>query len=349
MKKRPSKKFLPIKWQIVLIICLVTIFILTVGCSSINKKTPEINSSDNYENSSDKENDKEALYGHALIGLAEDNSSNNTALDKRFDYLNGLVNKILNGEKELEMATFTRIKIELDYLSMKNYAPNKVNLLSDNFMKAFAVAEKSAKENEKSNTGSLNDRYFSLSSMIEKISSGKTELKVVEYLQIEEGLAKLEQEGYIASRISSLRSKLFQAVIAELESAIVDYEIPEMELEAVAQTGKETESEAEVITDDVTEVKEETPKGPQTIVVKLINGGFNTEVVKINVGDTVEWKNVRSDQYKVGLVVGNRECLEVKSKIFSSGSSFNFTFIEPGTCWISDGIFTTQAMRVIVS
>ena len=345
MKKRLSKKLLSKEWLMVLVIFLATLFIL--GCSPVNKEANETNSSDNDGNDSDKEKDKEALYGHALMGLAEDNSSNNTALDKRFDYLKSLVDKILNGEKELEMATFTRIKIELDYLSMKNYAPDKVNLLSENFMKAFTAAEKIAKENEEKNTGSLNDRYFSLSTRIEKISSGKTKLKVVEYLQIEEGLGKLEQEGYIPSRISSLRSKLFQAVIAELDSAIVDYEIPEIVLETAAQAGEGKESEA--ITEEAAEIKKEASSGPQTTIVKLIDGGFNTEVVRINVGDTVEWKNVRKGRYKIGFVVGNRECQDVKSRIFKTGESFNFTFLEPETCWISDGIFTTQAMRVIVS
>lgn len=312
-----------------------------------NKKAGEFNNSESNESYlgiGDK-NDKEVLYGQALIGLAEDNSSNNTALDKRFDYLNGLVNKITGGEKELEMATFTRIKIELDYLRMKNYAPDKVGLLSDNFQKAFTAAEKIATENEKEERGSLNDRYFSLSTKIEKISSGKTELKVAEYLQIEEGLNKLTQEGYIPSRVSSLRSKLFQAVIAELESAIVDYEPPELEMAVEEESG----AEAEIMTENTTKIEKEAPSGPQNILVKLIDGGFNTEVVRIKVGDTVEWKNVRKGRYKVGFVVGNRECQEVKSKIFKTGESFNFTFTKPMTCWISDGIYTTQAMRVIVS
>ncbi len=330
-------------------VCLATAFILMVGCSPMNKKSNELNNSDNSENNSDIGDDKkkEALYGQALMGLAEDNSSNNTALDKRFDYLEGLVSKILSGEKELEMATFTRIKIELDYLSIKNYDSDKVNLLSDNFMKAFTAAEKIAKQNENENIGSLslNDRYFSLSTKIEKISSGKTKLKVAEYLQIEEGLSKLEQDGYIPSRVNSLRSKLFQAVIAELESAIVDYEPPELEM----AVEKESEAEAEIMTENTTEIEKEVPSGPQTTIIKLIDGGFNTEAVKINVGDTVEWKNARKGRYKVGFVVGNRECQEVKSKIFKTGESFNFTFTKPMTCWISDGIFTTQAMRVIIS
>ena len=347
MKKRLKNNSISREGHIISIICLAAIFILVAGCSLLNKEAPEINGSENDDINNDTENDKEALYGHAIIELAEENSSNITALDKRFDSLSRLVDKILNGEKELDMATFTRIKIELDYLRLKNYAPAKVNVLSENFMKAFTAAEKIAKENEEKNTGSLNDRYFSLSSLIEKISSGKTELRVVEYLQIEEGLSQLEQESYIPSRISSLRSKLFQAVIAELESAIVDYEIPEIDLETATPAGGEAEEGT--IPEDETEIKKEAFTGPQTTIVTLIDGGFNTGTVKINVNDTVEWKNVRRGRYKVGFVVGNRECKEVKSKIFNTGESFNFTFMKQGTCWISDGIFTTQAMKVVVS
>jgi len=58
---------------------------------------------------------------------------------------------------------------------------------------------------------------------------------------------------------------------------------------------------------------------------------------------------VRTGVYQIALVVGNRECRDAKSKLFKSGESYNYTFTEPMTCWISDGIFTTQAMKVIVS
>lgn len=343
MKKKKGKRLLLRDALIVSILALTLVII--IGCSSADKGIKGTNFSNNSaDNASAPEEDKEALYGQALLGLAEEESFNAAALEKRFNTLNSLVNKILQGEKELEMATFTRVKIELDYLRMKNYTSDKVDFISANFQKAFAVAEQAAKETEAKNKAglSLNDRYFSLSSKIEKLSSNQTQLKVAEYLQIEEGLKALEQEGYIPSRVNALRSKLFQAVIAELESAIVDYEIPEIE--------PEIEEKAESITENVTEEAEkEAPKGPQTVVVKLIDGGFNTEAVKIKVGDTVEWKNARKGHYKVGLVVGNRECLEAKSKIYTSGESFNFTFTKPMTCWISDGIYTTQAMRVIVS
>ena len=84
-------------------------------------------------------------------------------------------------------------------------------------------------------------------------------------------------------------------------------------------------------------------------IVKLVNGGFNTAAITINVNDTVVWQNDRTGSYKMALILGNRECRDVKSGIYYSGESYNFTFTEPGTCWISDGIYTTQAMRVIVS
>ena len=129
-------------------------------------------------------------------------------------------------------------------------------------------------------------------------------------------------------------------MIAELESGIINYGVPVEEL---------------VDEPEEVEVQEPLPKqkplevGLRTHVVKLIDGGFERKTVQINVGETVMWSNVRKAQYNIALLVGNRECRDIKSGFFNTGESYNWTFNETGTCFVSDGIFTTQAMKVIVS
>ena len=171
------------KRYICLLIIIIIIFL--VSCSPVKEGTVGIN-----ESNQTVEEDKEAIYGKALLEITEENVSTNPGLDKRYDYLKKQIDKILEGEEELKMATFTRIKIELDYLKMKNYNPNKVQLLTTNFMKAFTSAEKIAEEADYSGY-SLSDRYYTLDSDLDKVSAGTIELTVATYLQIEKGINKL--------------------------------------------------------------------------------------------------------------------------------------------------------------
>jgi plastocyanin len=330
------------------LLIITTIFL--ISCSSV---TNEINGAN--ESKQTEEVDKEAIYGQALKEIAETNSTNNSGLDKRYDYLKNQVDTILAGDEALKMATFTRIKIELDYLKMKNYDSKKMSFIMSDFMKAFAAAEKVAEEADYSGY-SLSDRYYSLDSDIEKVSSGKTELTVATYLQIEKGINKLNEDGYpVANKITELKGKLFKAVLAELESAIVDYEVPEIKEEIedvvieepITKSVKDKEkSEVDKTIEEKVEVK---PSGPQIFTVELIDGGFNMESISVNVNDTIVWENVRTGSYKIAMVLGNGQCRDVKSKLFKEGESYNTTFTEPIKCWVSDGIYTTQAMKVIVS
>jgi len=227
---------------------------------------------------------------------------------------------------------------------MKNYNSQKMKVIMADFMEAFAVAEKAAEDADYSGY-SLSDRYYSLDSDLENIFSGESELTVATYLQIEKGINKLGDDGYpVPNKLTELKSKLFKTVLNELESAIFEYEIPEIEEEKeVIEVVKEKE-EVEKIVEKVL-VK---PSGPQTYVVNLIDGGFGKEKINIFVNDTIVWDNVRTGSYKIAFVIGNGECRNVKSKIFKFGESYNATFTEPTICWISDGIYTTQAMKVIV-
>ena len=322
-----------------LLIMLVVVFIFLTGCSSLDKGLLETNQSNKTV-----EEDKEALYGKALIDITETNTTTNPGLDKRYEHLKKQISKILDGEKELDMVDFTRFKIELDYLKMKNYNSQKMKVIMADFMEAFAVAEKAAEDADYSGY-SLSDRYYSLDSDLENIFSGESKLTVATYLQIEKGINKLGDDGYpVPNKLTELKSKLFKTVLNELESAIFEYEIPEIEEEKeVIEVVKEKE-EVEKIVEKVL-VK---PSGPQTYVVNLIDGGFGKEKINIFVNDTIVWDNVRTGSYKIAFVIGNGECRNVKSKIFKFGESYNATFTEPTICWISDGIYTTQAMKVIV-
>lgn len=270
-------------------------------------------------------------YSQALQEL----KNNTQNLDKRAITLEKQIDKL--NDTEFSMANFVRIKIELDFLRMENYTPNKLNTLNNKFTKAFSEAEQEAKKEKDYSGYSLNDRYYSLQRDIEKLN--QTELTVNKYLQIENELNKLEEEGYIKKRTTELRNSLLKSVLKEIEFAIVDHEIPEYE------------EPAPKITKDIP--KEEKPKKvvvlEHGIIIHLINGGFDTENLEINVNDTVKWINVRDGRYKMALLMGNRECRDIKSGFFYPGETFNWTFTEPMTCYVSDGIFTTQAVKITIS
>jgi plastocyanin len=317
-------------FSLVVILLFVT---LIIGCS----KPKDTIIQDNITNIPIENLSQE--YDKVLIKMQDNNS--NPKLDQRYDYLNNQVDKIVQGKKELTMAAFVQTKIEVDFLRLQDYDQAKIEKLWNNFMTAFAKTEESAFEKE---TGSLNDRHLSISRKIDKITSGEKRLEVSEFLHLEESIFQLEEDGYIPKRIDDLRTKLFQSVILELESAIIDYEPPEDELEIV----EEETIPAEIIEKKVPEIEQINVTGPQRHVVFLWDGGFDRENVVIKVGDTVEWMNTREGHFKIALILGNRECRDVKSGLFDSGFSYNYTFTKPGTCYISDGIFTTQAMKVFI-
>lgn len=89
----------------------------------------------------------------------------------------------------------------------------------------------------------------------------------------------------------------------------------------------------------------------QTHVINLIDGGFegNGTTLAIKAGDTVIWQNVREAvQFNKAMIIGTQKCSKIKSQIFSPGEIFKWTFTEPMTCLIVDGIYTTQTMKIVV-
>jgi plastocyanin len=84
----------------------------------------------------------------------------------------------------------------------------------------------------------------------------------------------------------------------------------------------------------------------QTHIVKMTNSGFKPENIEINKGETVVWE---VDRTTSGMVIGVRNCRDVKSKILSDGDTFEWTFDESGICTVVDGIMTTEASKVTVN
>jgi plastocyanin len=92
------------------------------------------------------------------------------------------------------------------------------------------------------------------------------------------------------------------------------------------------------------------PEEPQstTHIVMMTADGFGPDKLHIKVGDTVVWKNVRSGTINKAMIIGVRECSKVRSGFFKPGESFSWTFDEPVTCTIADGIMTTKESKIFV-
>jgi len=84
-------------------------------------------------------------------------------------------------------------------------------------------------------------------------------------------------------------------------------------------------------------------------MVELTTTGFDEKEIDVKVGDTVKWSNVRENGVQKAMLIGMRECADVKSEVFENGESFSWTFTESMTCTIVDGIYTTKSMKVIVT
>ncbi|MBI2151234.1 hypothetical protein HYU21_00730 [Candidatus Woesearchaeota archaeon] len=87
---------------------------------------------------------------------------------------------------------------------------------------------------------------------------------------------------------------------------------------------------------------------PKTHEVLLIETGFEMTKLEIKVGDTITWKNIRTEKPLKGMVLGSLACAKIRSPIFMPGESFSWTFTKKETCTIVDGIYTTQSMKVVV-
>lgn len=113
----------------------------------------------------------------------------------------------------------------------------------------------------------------------------------------------------------------------------------------------EQEQEMEASASDLTgstvaEVEKELESTVHT--VKMTADGFSPDKLYIKVGDTVVWKNIRSGTINKAMIIGVRECREVRSGFLKPGESFSWTFDKPMTCTIADGIMTTKESKIFV-
>ncbi|HLC90565.1 MAG TPA: hypothetical protein VJI15_02250 [Candidatus Nanoarchaeia archaeon] len=295
--------------------------------------------------------DKEALYDQAIKKLTGNESVNTTRLDKRFTALEQQLSGFVDGDEEMDIAEFTRIKIAMDYLEGEGYDPGKITRLETMFKAAYAEAEGKIEDID----GSLADRYNELNRTLQRVSSGDDVLTLPRYLEMERGINELEKDGYmIASRIASLRTGLLQAVLHELETALIHFEVPEevgveqLPDEEDAVEGGSDGDESDAVDESETDVASDVPEESLQPVIRLVDGGLDKEKMTVKVGQTVIFENDRQGHYKLGFVVGNRVCRDLKSGFFNSGESYNWTFVEEQTCWVSDGIFTTEAVKIVV-
>ncbi len=108
-----------------------------------------------------------------------------------------------------------------------------------------------------------------------------------------------------------------------------------------AAMGPEIDEESAPLTEDSTS---------KTHTVEMIDSGFSVLSITIKAGDTVIWKNEREKTGKLerAMIIGTRNCQQVRSDFFASGESFRWTFTEAGTCEVVDGIYTTESMKVVV-
>lgn len=108
------------------------------------------------------------------------------------------------------------------------------------------------------------------------------------------------------------------------------------------------EQEPVTKTEDVPEDVEETPAGPPT--VEILNDRFGTGQITISVGDTLVWKNSRTGSGSLtgAMILGVRNCADVRSAVFKPGNSFSWTFTEPETCTLVDGIKTTMIPMTVI-
>ncbi len=83
--------------------------------------------------------------------------------------------------------------------------------------------------------------------------------------------------------------------------------------------------------------------------VLMVNTGFDPELLEINAGDTVVWKNTRSGQVKNAMIIGTQKCIKARSSTFKRDETYQWKFTEPQKCIIVDGFMTTKSMIITVN
>ena len=110
----------------------------------------------------------------------------------------------------------------------------------------------------------------------------------------------------------------------------------------------EPEPEAEPELAEPEPEPEPEPSKPAYELVEMLEKGFVPDRLVVDAGTTVRWEVTRGGRYDKGMVIGVRSCRDVKSKMMDQGEYYEYTFTEPVTCTIVDGILTTVESTIIV-
>lgn len=123
--------------------------------------------------------------------------------------------------------------------------------------------------------------------------------------------------------------------------------------EDLNEDSEENETEDSEVEDDggllTGEATAEIPDEEQNVehVVELTINGFEPYKISVKAGDMVTWKNARKGtKFNQGMIIGVRECRDVRSGVLESGEEYSYTFEEPAKCTIVDGIWTTKDSKV---
>ncbi len=129
----------------------------------------------------------------------------------------------------------------------------------------------------------------------------------------------------------------------------------EIDVEVVHGVPAKPKEEAKPV--EVEEKKEDGLTGgvvavvPEVVVhtVSMVNGGFDPELLEINAGEKVVWKNERSGSVKNAMIIGAQKCSKVRSSTLQRDQSYEWTFTQSGKCIVVDGFMTTKTMMITVN
>ncbi len=82
--------------------------------------------------------------------------------------------------------------------------------------------------------------------------------------------------------------------------------------------------------------------------VSMVSTGFDPELLEINAGEKVVWKNERSGPVKNAMIIGAQKCAKVRSSTLQRDQSYEWTFTQSGKCIVVDGFMTTKTMMITI-
>ncbi len=139
------------------------------------------------------------------------------------------------------------------------------------------------------------------------------------------------------------------------EEVVEEPETEELIEEPIIETEQQDEEELVVEDEEVEETKTKEiveeiveEESTNTHTINFVADGFEPDELTIKVGDTVEWKNTRTGNLDLAMVIGAQQCTKIKSGVLKTDETFSWTFDKAETCMIVDGITTTQLGTVIV-